>query len=47
MPSTLKVLAVTWNLYGTIPPEEQLGKLFREEVFREEPDVVFIGTQEC
>lgn len=43
----ITLVAVTWNLFGSLPPINSLVELAASLAFRPPPDLVFFGTQEC
>ena len=40
----LRILAVTWNMYGTFPEEDVIKQLVRPDIMH---DLVVVATQEC
>ena len=45
--SSISVVAVTWNLFASVPPINSLLQLARSPSFSPAPDLIFFGTQEC
>jgi hypothetical protein len=45
--SSISVVAVTWNLYASLPPINSLLQLARSLSFSPIPDLIVFGTQEC
>lgn len=46
----LRVAVATWNLQGTLPPNNSVKRLLdhlTENLFPARPDIIAIGTQEC
>jgi hypothetical protein len=43
----ITLVAITWNLFGSLPPINSLVELALSPTFRPKPDLIFFGTQEC
>jgi hypothetical protein len=43
----LVIVAITWNLFGSLPPINSLVELSKSSNFHPSPDLIFFGTQEC
>jgi phosphatidylinositol-bisphosphatase/inositol-1,4,5-trisphosphate 5-phosphatase len=44
---SVSIVAVTWNLFASVPPINSLVQLSRSSSFSPAPDLIFVGTQEC
>ena len=43
----MTVVAITWNLFGSLPPTNSLLSLSKSAIFKPAPDIIFFGSQEC